>query len=146
MANLGFQGPAELTLDVKGRIAMPARHRDLLVAQGATKLTITKSQHGCLLVFPPAAWEEFAARVLAMPMDAIGWRRLFLGNASEVEVDGSGRVLIAPALREYAGLTRDVFMLGMGSCLEVWDKQRYQAQEAKTCAEPAPASLNGLHY
>ncbi len=146
MANLGFQGPAELTLDVKGRMAMPARHRDLLAAQGATKLTITKSQHGCLLVFPPAAWEAFAARVLELPMDAIGWRRLYLGNATEVEIDGSGRVLIAPALREYAGLTRDVFMLGMGSCLEVWDKQRYQAQEAKTCAEPAPASLNGLQY
>jgi len=146
VANLGFQGPAELTLDVKGRMAMPARHRDLLAAQGATKLTITKSQHGCLLVFPPAAWEAFAARVLELPMDAIGWRRLYLGNATEVEIDGSGRVLIAPALREYAGLTRDVFMLGMGSCLEVWDKQRYQAQEAKTCAEPAPASLNGLQY
>ena len=146
MANLGFQGPADLTLDVKGRVAMPARHRDVLAGQQATKLTITKSPHGCLLVFAPAAWEEFVARGMALPMDAIAWRRLFLGNAMEVEIDGSGRVLIAPALREYAGLTRDVFMLGMGSCLEVWDKQRYQAQEAKTCSEPAPASLNGLHY
>jgi MraZ protein len=146
VANLGFQGPAELTLDVKGRIAMPALHRDVLAAQGATKLTITKSPHGCLLVFAPAAWEEFAARVMALPMDAIGWRRLFLGNAIEVELDGSSRMLIAPALREYAGLTREVFMLGMGSCLEVWDRERYRAQEAKTCAEAAPASLNGLHF
>lgn len=146
MANLGFQGPAELTLDVKGRIAMPALHRDVLAAQGATKLTITKSPHGCLLVFAPAAWEEFAARVMALPMDAIGWRRLFLGNAIEVELDGSSRMLIAPALREYAGLTREVFMLGMGSCLEVWDRERYRAQEAKTCGETAPASLNGLHF
>ena len=130
MANLGFQGPADLTLDVKGRVAMPARHRDVLAGQQATKLTITKSPHGCLLVFAPAAWEEFAARVMALPMDAIAWRRLFLGNAMEVEVDGSGRVLIAPALREYAGLTRDVFMLGMGSCLEVPRRARWPAAGA----------------
>ena len=82
---------------------MPARHRDVLAGQQATKLTITKSPHGCLLVSRPRRGEEFAARVMALPMDAIAWRRLFLGNAMEVEVDGSGRVLIAPALREYAG-------------------------------------------
>lgn len=125
---------------------MPAKHRDILAEQKATKLTITKSHEGCLLVFPPAAWEEFAAGVMNLPMDSMGRRRLYLGNATEVEIDGSGRMLIAPTLREYAGLTRDVFMLGMGSCLEVWDKQRYLVQEAKTCAEPPPASLNSLRY
>ena len=66
---------------------------------------------------------------MALPMESIGWRRLFLGNATEVELDGSSRMLIAPALKEYADLSRDVYMLGMGSCLEVWDKRRYQEQE-----------------
>ena len=102
VANLGFQGPADLTLDVRAR-AMPARHRDVLAGQQATKLTITRARTVCLLVFAPAAWEEFAARVMALPMDAIAWRRLFLGNAMEVEVDGSGRVLIAPGAARVRG-------------------------------------------
>ena len=144
MANLGFQGPADLTLDGKGRVAMPARHREVLAAMGATKLTITKHPDGCLLVFPPAAWEDFAARVMALPMESIGWRRLFLGNATEVELDGSSRMLIAPALKEYADLSRDVYMLGMGSCLEMWDKRRYLEQESTVRSTPMPESVRNF--
>lgn len=123
---------------------MPARHRDALGEMGATKLTITKHPDGCLLVFPPAAWDDFAARVVALPMESIGWRRLFLGNATEVEIDGSSRLLIAPALREFADLSRDVFMLGMGSCLELWDKRRYQEHEAQTRASAMPESVRNF--
>ncbi len=111
---------------------------------GATKLTITKHPDGCLLVFPPAAWEDFAARVMALPMESIGWRRLFLGNATEVELDGSSRMLIAPALKEYADLSRDVYMLGMGSCLEVWDKRRYLEQETTVRSTPMPESVRNF--
>ena len=113
MANIVFQGPAALTLDGKGRIAMPARHRELLAATGVSQLTITKHPEGSLMIFPRPAWENFRDRVAALPMEASGWKRVFLGNAMDVEIDASSRVLIAPELRLSAGLVREVMLLGM---------------------------------
>ena len=144
MANIVFQGPSALTLDRKGRIAMPVRHRDVLSAMGATKVTITKNPPGGLLVFPPAAWDDFSARVAALPMESAGWKRLFLGNAVEVEIDGSSRVLIAPELRDFADLSRDLMLLGMGSYLELWDKRRYDEHEAQVVASPMPESIKNF--
>ena len=105
VANIVFQGPAGLTLDGKGRIAMPSRHREVLSAMGCNQLTITKHPEGSLMIFPRPAWENFRERVAALPMEAAGWKRIFLGNAMDVEIDGSSRVLIAPELRAAAGLT-----------------------------------------
>ena len=144
MANIVFQGPSALTLDSKGRIAMPVRHRDVLSAMGATKVTVTKNPPGGLLVFPPAAWEDFSARVSALPMESAGWKRLFLGNAVEVEVDASSRVLIAPELRDFADLSRDVMLLGMGNYLELWDKRRYDEHEAQVVASVMPDSIKNF--
>ena len=144
MANIVFQGPSALTLDSKGRIAMPVRHRDVLSAMGATKVTVTKNPPGGLLVFPPAAWEDFSARVSALPMESAGWKRLFLGNAVEVEVDASSRVLIAPELRDFADLSRDVMLLGMGNYLELWDKRRYDEHEAQVVASAMPDSIKNF--
>ena len=103
MANVVFQGPAALTLDGKGRIAIPSRHRELLAAMGVHQLTVTKHPEGSLLIFPRPAWENFRDRVAALPMDSSGWKRVFLGNAMDVDIDGSSRVLIAPELRKAAG-------------------------------------------
>ena len=113
MANVVFQGPAALTLDGKGRIAMPARHRELLTAIGVHQLTVTKHPEGSLLIFPRPAWENFRDRVATLPMDSSGWKRVFLGSAMDVDIDASSRVLIAPELRRSAGLVRDVMLLGM---------------------------------
>ena len=99
MANVVFQGPAALTLDGKGRIAIPARHRELLAAMGVHQLTVTKHPEGSLMIFPRPAWEHFRDRVAALPMDSSGWKRVFLGNAMDVDIDASSRVLIAPELR-----------------------------------------------
>ena len=144
MANIVFQGPSALTLDSKGRIAMPVRHRDVLLAMGATKVTVTKNPPGGLLVFPPAAWEDFSARVSALPMESAGWKRLFLGNAVEVEIDASSRVLVAPELRDFADLSRDVMLLGMGNFLELWDKRRYDEHEAQVVASAMPDSIKNF--
>lgn len=141
-----FQGPAALTLDGKGRIAMPARHRALLEAVGETQLTITKFTGPSLLVFPRAAWESFRTRVAALPQDSAGWKRLLLGNAMEVEIDASSRVLIAPELRSFAGLTRDVVLLGMGSHFELWDAERLAAAEDAVLASPLPESLKSFSF
>ena len=108
---------------------MPTRHRDALTAQSAGALTITKHPHGCLMVFPRDQWTLFAQRIAALPMEAQWWKRIFLGHAMEVELDGTGRVLIAPELREAAKISKDVILMGMGNYFELWDKASYVAQE-----------------
>ena len=146
MANVVFQGPAALTLDGKGRIAMPARHRELLAAMGVHQLTVTKHPEGSLLIFPRPAWEHFRDRVASLPMDSSGWKRVFLGNAMDVDIDASSRVLIAPELRASAGLVRDVMLLGMGSHFELWDAERHAVHEAAVMQSPMPDSLKQFSF
>jgi len=146
VANVVFQGPAALTLDAKGRIAMPARHRELLAAMGVNQLTVTKHPEGSLLIFPRPAWEHFRDRVASLPMDSSGWKRVFLGNAMDVEIDASSRLLIAPELRASAGLARDVMLLGMGSHFELWDAERHAAHEAAVMQSPMPDSLKSFSF
>ena len=146
MANVVFQGPAALTLDGKGRVAIPSRHRELLAAMGVQQLTITKNPGNSLLIFPRPAWENFRDRVAALPMDSSGWKRLFLGNAMEVEIDASSRVLVAPELRAFAGLDRDVMLIGMGSHFELWDAQRHAAHESAVMQSAMPDSLKNFSF
>ena len=144
MANFWFQGQSALTLDAKGRVTVPARQRDLLVAESGPHLTLTKSPAGCLFVFPRPVWHNFRDKLAALPMSADGWKRIFLGSAMDVEIDGSSRVLIAPELREWAGLERDVVLIGMGSRFELWDKTRHEAHEATVLAAGMPDVLRDI--
>jgi len=146
VASVVFQGPAALTLDSKGRFVMPARHRELLAAMGVHQLTLTKHPEGSLLVFPRPAWESFRDKVAALPMDSSGWKRIFLGNAMDVDIDASSRVLIAPELRASAGLVRDVMLLGMGSHFELWDAERHAAHEAAVMQSAMPDSLKNFSF
>lgn len=146
MAQTVFQGASALALDAKGRLSVPARHRDVLSALSQGQLTLTKHPEGCLLIFPRPSWEVFREKVAALPMQAAGWRRIFLGNAMDVEVDSSSRVLISPELRSAAGLVRDVMLLGMGSHLELWDAQRYAAHEAEVMQQGLPDALRDFSF
>ena len=146
VANIVFQGASALTLDGKGRIAMPARHREVLAAMSVSQLTITKHPEGSLMIFPRPPWESFRDRVAALPMSASGWKRIFLGNAMDVEMDASSRVLISPELRAAAGLTREVMMLGMGSHFELWDAARYAEHEAKVMQSDMPDALKDFSF
>lgn len=123
-----------MSLDAKGRLSVPTRHRDALGGQ----LTITRHPHGCLLVFARPQWEQFRTRVSELPMSAQWWKRIFLGNAMDVDMDGTGRVLVSPELRQATGITRDTMLLGMGNHLELWDKTTYDAQEAKALQSEMP--------
>ena len=133
-----FQGASSLSLDAKGRLSVPTRHRDVLSATAQGQLTITKHPHGCLMVFPRPEWEKFRERIAQLPMSAQWWKRIFLGNAMDVELDGTGRVLISPELRASAGISKDTVLLGMGNHFELWDKASYEAQEAKAMQEQMP--------
>ena len=144
--SLVFQGASALSLDAKGRLAVPARHRDALQALCNGQLTLTKHPEGCLMVFPRPAWEVFRDKVAALPMSASGWKRIFLGNAQDVDIDGASRVLVAPELRAAAGLSKDVMLLGMGSHFELWDAQRYAAHEAEVMAQAMPDALQDFTF
>ena len=146
VATIVFLGPSALTLDGKGRIAMPARHRELLGAMGVSQLTITKNPEGSLMIFPRPAWEAFRDRLMTLPMAASGWKRVFLGNAVDVDIDASSRVLIAPELRASAGLVRDVMLIGMGNHFELWDAERHAAHEASVMQSEMPDALKDFSF
>ena len=133
-----FQGASSLSLDGKGRLSMPTRHRDVLSATAANLVTVTKHPHGCLMIFPRPEWQTFRERISALPMSAQWWKRIFLGNAMDCELDGTGRVLISPELRDAAGITKDAVLLGMGAHFELWDKATYDALEAKAMQDDMP--------
>lgn len=141
MADYVFQGSAELTLDGKGRVTVSSRHRDTLAALSNGEVTLTKAHSGCLLVFPRPAWIPFRESLLRLPMSAEDWRRVFIGSATDLEMDGSSRLLVPPELRSFANLVRDVTMVGMGHRLELWDRDRLAAREAKTLASEMPQAI-----
>jgi MraZ protein len=133
-----FQGASSISLDAKGRLSVPTRHRDVLGATAAHQLTITKHPHGCLMIFPRPEWEKFRDRIAALPMSAQWWKRIFLGNAMDVELDGTGRVLVSPELRAAAGIEKETMLLGMGNHFELWDKATYEAKEAEALRGEMP--------
>lgn len=141
-----FQGASALTLDVKGRMSIPAKHRDALMVQCEGRVTLTRHPHGCLLLFPRPAWEAHRQQIAAWPMSARAWQRIFLGNACDVDMDGVGRILVAPELRNAVGLARDVMMLGMGSHFEVWDASKLAESEAQAVATGMPDVLSNFSF
>lgn len=141
-----FQGASALNLDAKGRMSVPAKHRDALMLQCEGRVTLTKHPHGCLLFFPRPVWEQHREQIAAWPMSARAWQRIFLGNASDVEMDSAGRILIAPELRTAAGLSRDVMLLGMGSHFEIWDAAKLAENEAQAIANGMPDALADFSF
>ena len=125
---------------------MPTRHRDVLSATAAGQLTITKHPHGCLMIFPRPEWEAFRQRIAQLPMSAQWWKRIFLGNAQDVEMDAQGRVLIAPELRAAAGITKEAVLLGMGNHFELWDAATYAAQEAEAMRGEMPEAFKDFSF
>lgn len=141
-----FQGASAINLDAKGRMSIPAKHRDALSAQCEGRITLTKHPHGCLLLFPRPVWETHREQIAAWPMSARAWQRIFLGNASDVELDTAGRILIAPELRDAVGLQRDVMLLGMGTHFEVWDAAKLAESEAQAVAQGMPDVLANFSF
>jgi MraZ protein len=127
-----------LSLDAKGRLSVPTRHRDVLLATAAGALTITRHPDGCLMVFPRPEWEKLRERIVQWPESARAWKRIFLGSAMDVEMDATGRVLVSPELRSAASLTRDAMLLGMGAYFELWDQAAYAAKEAEALQAGMP--------
>jgi MraZ protein len=134
-----FRGIHNQKLDAKGRLALPARFRESLAGRDQTRLVVT-GWTDCLWAYSLEEWlrvEEQIARLPSQEPEVMLFVRLFVGKATEVELDGQGRFLIGQPLREYAGLEKDVMVVGLMKRLELWDRQRWLAQQPATPADYA---------
>ncbi len=128
-----FHGATVITLDAKGRLAVPTRHRDTLASDGG-ELVLTAHPDGCVLLYPRRAWEPVRAQVEKFPSfhpQTSAWKRLLLGFEEHLLPDTSGRILVSPALRRHASLERDVILLGQGQYFELWDDALRRAKMEK---------------
>ncbi|HJD44424.1 MAG TPA: division/cell wall cluster transcriptional repressor MraZ [Candidatus Paenalcaligenes intestinipullorum] len=141
-----FQGSNALTLDAKGRMAIPTRHRDALLNHESGRLTLTRHPDGCLLVYPRSLWEEKRQQIAAFPMSARALQRLLLGNAQDVEMDGAGRILVAPELRLAVGLERGAMLLGLGGHFELWDAVELERRQAQDLAQGMTAVFEQFSF
>jgi MraZ protein len=139
-----FRGGPVLTLDGKGRITVPARYRDVLMATVQGQLVIAKNPDGCLSLYPLPVWEQFESSLMALTAEDEAWRRFFIGSATEIELDSASRVLVPPELRAWAGLERDVKFMGVGSSFELWDMARYAEREQAMLEAGRPQALRQL--
>jgi MraZ protein len=140
-----FHGAAVITLDAKGRVAIPTRHRNALL-EGAATLVLSAHPEGCALIYPESAWEPVRSRVESFPSfnpQASWWKRLLLGFEEHVAPDASGRVLLSPALRMHAKLEREAMMVGQGRYFELWDSGVWAAKlsQALSGAATPPAGM-----
>ena len=126
-----FEGAAAISLDAKGRLAIPARHREPLLAAAEGSLVLTAHPHRCLLLYPAPAWQPIRDQILkASSLDsrAAAVKRVLVGNARTEELDSAGRLLVAQELREYAKLEKTVYLVGMGSHFEIWSEAGWRQQ------------------
>ena len=124
-------GEYKHNLDIKGRVAIPAKFRDKIGA-GAI---ITRGLDNCLFVFANKEWEVLAAKITALPLaqaDSRAFARLMLSGAMDLELDSQGRVLIPDYLRKYAGLAKQVVVAGVYNRMEIWDSERWERYKQKT--------------
>jgi MraZ protein len=143
---LRFRGGPVLTLDAKGRLTVPARWRDQLMEAAKGQLVLTRDPAGCLGLYPPAAFAQLEEVVMKLPKDHERWRRIYLGQVSEVEIDSASRILVPPELRQAAGLeiNKPVLFMGVGAYFELWETARYEAHAAQAIAEGQPEALRTL--
>jgi MraZ protein len=123
-----FRGATKLTVDDKGRLVMPTRHRDRLREQCAGQLVITVDRDQCLLIYPLPEWELIERKLMALPSlqpQARRLQRLMVGHATDIQLDAHGRLLLPPELREFAGLNRHAMLIGQGARFELWDEARW---------------------
>jgi len=127
-----FRGQFVHSVDAKGRISLPARFRDVLLADKDARFVLTPALFDpCLHLYPMAAWEEFEQKVSELPSldpNAVRFRRMYVSAAVECELDKAGRVLVPPHLRERAELDKsEALWAGMGRILELWSRARWDA-------------------
>lgn len=144
-----FRGIAEIHLDPKGRLAIPAKYREVLAELCRGELVATIDiRDACLRIYPLPVWQELEVQLEALPSTDPGVRRiqrLLLGYASDLQMDGNGRVLLPPSLRKYAQLDKKMVLVGMGKKFELWSEDNWQrCHDANTGEFELPAALASI--
>lgn len=139
-----FRGVSAVNLDAKGRMALPVRFREVLADACAGRVVITiDMEERCLLLYPLPGWEEIQSQLEALPNvnpAARRVQRLLIGHATDAELDGSGRVTLPPMLRDYAGLSKKLVLLGQGRKLEIWSEEHWTERRDRWLSEENPAA------
>ena len=147
-----FRGAAKVTLDDKGRMVFPTRYREFALEKSQGRLVITVDRDQCLLIYPFPEWEQIERKLMSLPSlhaQARRLQRLMVGHATELQLDGHGRLLLPPELREFAHLGRHAMLIGQGNRCELWDEARWSERRALWLANEAaetglPAELDSL--
>ncbi|ARO86444.1 division/cell wall cluster transcriptional repressor MraZ [Nitrosospira lacus] len=144
-----FRGGTPISLDNKGRLAVPAKYREGLMSFCAGRLVVTADPSRCLLVYPQPVWEPLEQKLNSLSSfnpQIRGLQRLLIGNACDVDMDGAGRILVPPLLRQFAGLSKDVVLVGQGAKFELWDEEKWNLQMDNALAfkDGIPAELDGF--
>lgn len=136
-------GEYEHSLDAKGRLIMPAKFREDI----GEKFIITKGLDGCLFVFSCSEWQKFEEKLSTLPIsnkDARAFTRFFFAGAIDCEIDKQGRFLISANLREFAGLAKDVIIVGMNSRIEIWSKEKWKECDENISADEIAEKMEML--
>lgn len=146
-----FSGRNALNLDAKGRLAVPTRYRQALTESCGGRMVLTQHPYDtCLVMYPWSDWQDIA-RQLAAQSDAVpavrALKRRFLGQAVEVEMDGSGRLLVSPELRAVVGLEKRAMLMGLMHRFEIWAAEAWEEQEQQMLnQEEMPESVQSLSF
>lgn len=122
-----FRGRFEHGLDQKARLSVPSKFREILVTNYDERLVVTNFDN-CLWAYPFSEWTKIEDKVSSLPQmknEVKAFQRVFISSATECPIDRSGRILIPPTLREYAGIEKDVVLVGMITRIEIWSKERW---------------------
>ena len=147
-----FRGATKLSVDPKGRVVMPTRHRERLQELCAGRIVVTVDRDQCLLIYPQPEWEQIERKLMALPTlhaQSRRLQRLMVGHATEMQLDGHGRLSLSPELREFAGLGRQAMLIGQGVRFELWDETRWMARrdewlKSEETTDDLPSELQSL--
>ena len=147
-----FRGATKITLDDKGRMVMPTRYREQITERAQGKLVVTVDRDRCLLIYPLPEWDLIESKLMSLPTlhaQARRLQRLMVGHATDLELDGHGRMLLPPELRAYAGLERHGMLIGQGNLFELWDESLWgerldEWRKTEQAATDLPSELETL--
>ena len=138
-----FMGEYNHTIDAKGRMIVPSKFREQL----GNEFVVTKGLDGCLFVYPNEEWHNIEEKFRNVPLttkDARKFSRFFFAGAATCELDKQGRILLPAHLREFAGLEKDVVLVGVGSRVEIWSKDKWEAMNSDADMDEITAAMEGL--
>ena len=138
-----FMSEYNHTVDTKGRLIVPSKFREQL----GDEFVVTKGMNGCLFVYANDDWSAFEQKLTSLPLinkEARKFARFFLAGAAQVEVDKQGRILLPANLRQFAGLEKDVVLVGVGSRIEIWSRENWENMDADSDMDDIAATMESL--